>query len=106
MNEEYLIVELNLKNHKKITIVSAYIQPKSRTNFSFLEKNGKKRPRITIILGDFNSTHSSWGCKKNNPYGKKLKIILETYSLEIVNDLEPTFRKCQNVLYLAVISNN
>ena len=91
INEEYLVIELSLNNQKKITIVSVYIQPKSKTNYSFIERIGKNRPRNTIILGDFNSTHTSWGCKKNNPNGKKLKKTLETYNFNIINDLKPTF---------------
>ena len=106
INEEYLVIELSLNNQKKITIVSVYIQPKSKTNYSFIERIGKNRPRNTIILGDFNSTHTSWGCKKNNPNGKKLKKTLETYNFNIINDLEPTFKKSQNVIDLAAISTS
>ena len=60
INEEYLIIELNLKI-LKITKVSAYIKPKSKTNYSFLEKVGKKQPKNTIILIDDNLTQTSQG---------------------------------------------
>jgi hypothetical protein len=65
----------------------------------------------TIILGDFNVRHSTWGGSKDSVAGKKLMEFIENNHLAVVNDGTPTRinpdpKFSDNALDITIITTN
>ena len=62
----------------------------------------------TILLGDLNSKHQTWGCQKTNPNGSKLHKFASEQRIIISPPAEPTFHRSgrlPDILDIALISN-
>ncbi|GFG30725.1 hypothetical protein Cfor_02937 [Coptotermes formosanus] len=75
-------------NH--ICYVSIYIPHPSSQIFSEIRNIISLLPHPFMILGDFNSHHTSWGSSISNCYGYELLDILDSYNLCILNSGCPT----------------
>nr|XP_037870303.1 uncharacterized protein LOC101744291 isoform X1 [Bombyx mori]XP_037870304.1 uncharacterized protein LOC101744291 isoform X2 [Bombyx mori] len=73
-----------------ICFVSIYVPHPSLQIFNEIKNLISVLPRPFMILGDFNSHHTSWGSSVSNSYGYELLDILDMYSLCILNSGSPT----------------
>ena len=80
-------------NRQKTCIISCYwgFAHTSTPNLDKL-KELLENHRNTILLGDFNAYHTSWGHKSVNNRGKELKKLTKEFDLHILNNTdEATF---------------
>lgn len=72
---EHTIIEIEMHNGEKYSILSLYLSPSHRVyniieeDLNLLFKNNRK----IIAGGDLNSKHSIWKCRTTNPKGKLLQ---------------------------------
>ena len=92
-----------------LNFIAGYIPPNTNfttNNWSQLLTFVEFGP--TIIIGDFNACHPSFGCPKANIKGKNLYEIVESYNFVCMNDGQPTLftynREEGNVLDLVLCS--
>lgn len=77
-------------NNTDLIIVSAYLQPNKRIQYSDLQ-NISSFGCPVLILGDLNSKNTIWKCRVSNPNGKRLHQITTDLSINISAPDEPTF---------------
>ena len=86
---ESVAIRVSQDNNTNLTIHSCYLQPNRRICKSDLEiffENSEP----TLLFGDLNSKNTSWGCRTNNPNGKRLSEIATQIGLIIEAPDEPT----------------
>ncbi|GFU86255.1 probable RNA-directed DNA polymerase from transposon X-element [Trichonephila clavipes] len=78
-------VTLTPPGSQPIVITSLYISPTYsyhhihsdlETNFSLGD--------VSIVCGDFNAHHTSWGCKRNDQRGKIFKNLIDTTNTQLI----------------------
>lgn len=79
-----------------ICYVSIYIPHPSSSIFVELDSIISTLPKPFILLGDFNSQHSSWGSSTTNTYGVSLIELLDSHNLCFLNDGSVTRRTSPN----------
>jgi len=77
-------------NSKPITRISAYQSPSKPMYTKDYETIFSKNNNI-ILLGDFNSKHSNWGCTSTNSRGRKLQEFINSNSGVISAPPSPTY---------------
>ena len=82
--------------HKTITICSIYLPPNEPINENELENLTKQLTKPFILLGDFNSHNTIWGCKQTNPKGNKIENLINKNDLCLLNQKEPTYINASN----------
>lgn len=86
-SDDFSIIAAIVNN---ICYVSVYIPHPSLRVFSEIRNIISLLPHPFMILGDFNSHHTSWGSSFSNCYGHELLDILDSYDLCILNTGSPT----------------
>ena len=77
--------------HRTIhNICSIYIPPHDAINESEINKILQQLPTPFILLGDFNSHNTTWGCRSTNHKGQTLENINNNNNLCLVNKKSPT----------------
>ena len=76
--------------HREITICSIYCPPGAALPVSELHLLMLELPPPVLILGDFNSHHSAWGCDSICPRGRRLASFLNDEGLCVLNTGSPT----------------
>jgi hypothetical protein len=103
---ELLIVEV-FNNLERVTILNAYTHPKSKTNFNFIKQAKELSNNKFIAVGDFNATHQSWYCNKNNKRGVNLEKVLFENKMIVANSNSGTCKKGeQNVIDLVCVAES
>lgn len=72
---EHTIIEIEMYNGEKYSIISLYLSPSHR-DYKIIEEDLNlifKNNRKIIAGGDLNSKHSIWKCRTTNPKGKLLQ---------------------------------
>ena len=79
--------------NQKITICSLYIPPVPPAQFpvNHLKTLINSLPKPFLILGDVNSKHTYWGSPTSDNKGKKLADIIDTNTLHVLNNGNPTY---------------
>ena len=72
-DHEFIAIEIT-STEEKITLLNAYVHPKSKTDFNFVNRIAKRNSKM-ILVGDLNSTNISWSCNSTNTRGKRLDSI-------------------------------
>jgi exonuclease III len=81
------IVELD----KQICICNIYISDSTSFTFFDIKNIIDQLPKYFILMGDFNSQNTSWGCNITDSPGKTIEQIIENeQSLILLNNGEPT----------------
>ena len=87
---EAVCIQLLQRNNTTVNIISAYKQPCKRLNplaiSTLFESN-----QPTLLLGDLNCKHESWGCLSTTPNGRRLLQITLKKSIQIIAPNEPTY---------------
>jgi len=81
---------LRVALHKTTTICSIYLPP---TNFNSadLDQLLSQLPPPILLLGDFNSHSTLWGCTKLDRRGKQIEDMLTKQDLCFLNDTSSTY---------------
>lgn len=93
-------------NRQDIKIISAYNPPNKKIQNEDISGLFKDKP--TILLGDLNAKHQTWGCLKTNQNGNKLLKISSEHSIIISPPPSPTFQRPgrqPDILDIALIYN-
>ena len=56
-------VAVNISFNKTITLCSFYLNPSMPVDLKKLDHLMEQLPKPFILMGDFNSHHTLWGCK-------------------------------------------
>ena len=70
IDSELQVIAMKTTLHKPVNICSIYILPHDPINDKKLEKLIEEIPKPHILLGDFNSHNTIWGCLKTNKKGE------------------------------------
>lgn len=87
---EAVAIKLIMKNNTSIKIVSAYKPPNKQLLINELTTIFENQ-EPTLLIGDLNSKHINWGCRKTNPNGVKLNNITAQLALHISAPTEHTY---------------
>ena len=79
-------VAVSLTMHRIITLCSVYIPPKTRINPAELDNLVSQLPSPFLLVGDFNSHNTIWGCKDTNDKGKAIENLICKQNLCLLND--------------------
>lgn len=100
--------EINIRTHleaivtlveldKRIHICNIYIPDSTPFTISDIENITHQLPKPYIILGDFNSRNTSWGCNRTDPRGKTIEQVIENdQSLILLNNGDSTRHNSSN----------
>jgi len=75
---------------QEITVCSIYISPRHSLNFDSLASLLQQLPSPLLLLGDFNSHSVTWGCQRTDTRGRVVERVVESFSLNILNDFAAT----------------
>ena len=101
LDHEFIAIEITSAD-EKITLLNAYVHPKSKTDFNFINRIAKLNRNKMILVGDLNSTNISWSCVSTNTRGKRLENICSENNLFILNSNIPTSRKSTNIIDMVI----
>ena len=99
-DHEFIAIEIT-SAEEKISLLNAYVHPKSKTDFNFVNRIAKRNSKM-ILVGDLNSTNISWSCNSTNTRGKRLDNICSENNLFILNSSTPTSRKSTNIIDMVI----
>lgn len=85
-------IRIKYANAKELTIVSFYSPNNCNPPFSHIKFNNfiQSLPNPIFIAGDFNATHSAWGCLNSNRRGKDILDCINSNNLVLLNDGQMT----------------
>ena len=75
LNTNLQAIAVKVTLHKTIHVCSLYLPPGDRFNIVDLEHLLAQLPKPFIIMGDFNSHSSVWGCRDTDQKGKIIDVI-------------------------------
>lgn len=106
---EAVCIQLLQQNNKVIKIISAYKQPCKRLNPLSIQRLFEDT-KPTILLGDLNCKHESWGCHTTTPNGRRLLQASIDYGIQVIAPQEPTYYSFNptvnpDILDIALIKN-
>ncbi len=95
-NLECIAIQVIISNIK-YTIYSVYKPPNKSFPIQIYNKIFQTS-NPTIVLGDFNSKNTAWGCHSTNPQGTRLQQYVLHNNLDIHAPFEPTYYSNHNNL--------
>ena len=96
LNGDLDATAVQLQSTIKFTTISIYIPPHFTFNTINLEQTISSINTPSIITGDFNSWHQTWGSNKNNKKGQILNDFINANELTLLNDGSPTHLSTHN----------
>ena len=107
-NEEFLAISF-ISEKRKIALATIYNPPNMKPNIDNFKHILNRFPH-SIFMGDYNSKHEYFKCRKSNKEGDYLFNIVEELNLLVMNDDSPTFYKntiaAGDILDLAIVSRS
>ena len=79
-------IAVSVSSYKTITLCSIYLSPSLKLDISDLYKLIDQLPASYILLGNFNSHNTLWGCRDMNPKGRKMEDLINKTNLSLFND--------------------
>ena len=83
-------VTVSISLNKTITLCSVYLPPSSRIDTKKLDHLIDQLPKPFILMGDFNSHHTLWGCTDINDKGRCIEDFITGHDLVLLNDKSST----------------
>jgi len=90
LNNDFESVGVIIHSKQKLRLISTYIAPNKNFELRNLENMYGNPNENTIIAGDFNSWHQSWGSPNNNRKGCTIFKYISQSNLITLNDGSPT----------------
>lgn len=84
-------VACRISTPEPITLCSIYLPPTSTWNFTDLLSLVSQLPPPILLLGDFNSHSTLWGCRSTCPKGTEIETFLMQSNLCLLNGKQPTY---------------
>ena len=84
-------VAVNISLNKTITLCSIYLPPRSPIDVKKLDHLIDQLPKPFILMGDFNSHHTLWGCMDINDKGRIIEDFITKHDLVLQNDKSSTY---------------
>ena len=83
-------VAVNISFNKTITLCSIYLPPSLPIDIKKLDQLIDQLPKPFILMGDFNSHHTLWGCLNTNDKGRKIEEFITNHDLVMLNNKSST----------------
>ena len=84
-------VAVSISLNKTITLCSVYLPPSSPIDIKKLDHFIDHLPKTFILIGDFNSHHTLWGCTDTNDKGPIVEDFITKHDLVLLNDRSSTY---------------
>ena len=84
-------VAVSVSLNKTITLCSIYLPPNTAIDVKKLDDLVDQLPKPFILMGDFNSHHTMWGCANTNKKGQTLENFVTEHNLVLFNDKSYTY---------------
>ena len=78
-------VAVNISLNKTITACSIYLPPSLPIDIKKLDHLIDQLPKPFILMGDFNSHNTFWGCKDTNDKGRNIEDFITRHDLVLLN---------------------
>ena len=102
LNTQLQAIAVKVTLHRTINICSLYIPPHDAINKSEINNILQQLPTPFILLGDFNSHNTIWGCRSTNHKGQTLENIINSNNLCLFNKKSPTHLDPSSATYSAI----
>ena len=102
LNTQLQAIAVKVTLHRTINICSLYIPPHDAINESEINNILQQLPTPFILLGDFNSHNTIWGCRSTNHKGQTLENIINSNNLCLFNKKSPTHLDPSSATYSAI----
>ena len=79
-------VAVSISLNKTITLCSVYLPPSLPIDIKNLDHLIDQLPKPFILMGDFNSHHTLWGCTDTNDKGRIVIDFITKHDLVLLND--------------------
>ena len=86
---EAVAVQISL--NKTIALCSIYLPPSSPIDDKKLHNFINQLPKPFILMGDYNSHHTLWGCRDTNNRGRTTEDFITEHDLVLLNDTSSTY---------------
>ncbi|KAF0709694.1 putative RNA-directed DNA polymerase [Aphis craccivora] len=93
---DYEVIATLVKFHKPLSICNIYIPDSKILSKQHLKNIINQLPKPFILLGDFNSRNTAWGCAHTDHRGQLIEEFLEDEALILLNNNEPTRHNVSN----------
>ncbi|KAL4091429.1 hypothetical protein QTP88_026121 [Uroleucon formosanum] len=107
---EHEVIATLVKFHKPLSICNIYIPDSKSFTKQHLKNIINQLPKPFILLGDFNSRNTSWGCTHTDHRGQIIEEFLEDEALILLNNNDPTRHNVSNgnfsVIDLTITNTN
>ena len=84
-------VAVSISLNKTITLCSVYLPPSSPIDIKKVDNLIYQLPKPFILMGDFNSHHTLWGCTNTNDKGRIIEDFITKHDLILLNDKSSTY---------------
>ena len=84
-------VAVNITLNKTITLCSVYLPPSSPIDIKKIYHLIDQLPKPFILMGNFNSHHTLWGCVDMNDKGRTIEKFITKQDLVLLNDKSSTY---------------
>lgn len=99
---DYEVIATLVKFHKPLSICNIYIPDSKILSKQHLKNIINQLPKPFILLGDFNSRNTAWGCAHTDHRGQLIEEFLEDEALILLNNNEPTRHNVSNGNFSAI----
>nr|AAA74495.1 unknown protein [Drosophila teissieri] len=89
-------IAINIQSKIKLNIFSTYISPTKNISDQTLQNTFNIQQTPSLITGDFNGWHPSWGSPTTNTRGKITQRFIDNTHLILLNDKSPTHFSTHN----------
>ncbi|VVC45656.1 Endonuclease/exonuclease/phosphatase [Cinara cedri] len=96
------VIATLVKFHKPLSICNIYIPDSKTFTKQHLKDITKQLPKPFVLLGDFNSRNTSWGCTHTDLRGQIVEQFLEDESLILPNNNQPIRHNVSNGNFSAI----
>ena len=91
LNTTLQAVAVSVSVNKTITLCSIYLPPSSPISRKKLDDLVEQLPKPYILMGDFNSHHTLWGCSHTDNKGRIIEDFISNHDLVLLNDKSSTY---------------
>ena len=84
-------VAVSISLNKTFTLCSVYLPLSSTIDIKKLDHLIGQLPKPFIVMGDFNSHHTLWGCTDTNDKGRIIEDFITGHDLVLLNDKSSTY---------------
>ncbi|KAE9538681.1 hypothetical protein AGLY_005780 [Aphis glycines] len=83
---ELEVIATKIQLHQEITICNIYLPDSMVFSYQQIINIIKQLPSPYIMVGDFNSRNTNWGCNHTDPRGKIIEKIIDDENITLLNN--------------------